>query len=475
MLDQTTTPGTDDWWLVQLAEQLGGGFGRLHKLRRYATGDAPLPDDSPRQMRRAYARFVRRSRLNMADLIVSARVNRMKPLGFRTAAPDDDFGDKQAWNTWKRSHMRVGFRDMIRTLGNYGTAYVTTVGESAAGAADPLLIPSDGWTTTTAQDPLRPWETEYALVAGHDPIERLETLTLLGPGWIRIAVRPAKQTSIPNTGAAWAMGRNWQWASERVPLGWTNRNPVVKYEAPDGMGLFEKHLDAIDRINGEILNRLTITAMQAFRQRGIKGNLPEFYPGDHPTMAGQRINYDDIYQAGPAALWLLPAGAEVWESQPTDIRPLLEGIKDDIKQLSAASSTALYILSPDVAQGSAASASLSREALTFNVNELQDRVDERLATSLSLSFEAQRDAVRAEVGEISTIWSAIDGSSITERSAAAQQAKAGGMTQSFIDEKVFGYSPEEMEKAATDRQSESLLLAAAANVAVQSAQRTTTP
>jgi hypothetical protein len=462
VLSQTTVPGSDDWWLVQLAEQLGGGFPRLHKLRRYANGDAPLPDDSPRQMRRAYARFVKRSRLNMADLIVSARVNRMKPLGFRTAAPDDDFGDKQAWGTWKRSHMRVGFRDHIRALGIYGAAYVTTVGESTAGAADPLLLPSDGWTTASAQDSLRPWETEYTLVAGYDPIDGVDTLTLFGPGWVRVAQRNAKVTSIPNNGNAWAMGRNWGWTSDRVPLGWTARNPVVKYEAPDGMGLFEKHLDVIDRINGEILNRLTITAMQAFRQRGIEGNLPEFYPPDHPTMAGQRINYDDIYQAGPAALWLLPEGAKVWESQTTDITPILTAIKDDIKQLSAVSSTALYILSPDVADGSAASASLSREALSFNVGELQDRVDESLATSLALAFEAQRDDVRSEVGEISTIWAAIDGSSITERAAAAQQAKAGGMTQNFIDEKIFGYSPEEMEKAATERQTESLLVAAAA-------------
>jgi hypothetical protein len=35
------------------------------------------------------------------------------------------------------------------------------------------------------------------------------------------------------------------------------------------------------------------------------------------------------------------------------------------------------------------------------------------------------------------------------------------MTQDFIDEKIFGYSPEEMEKAANDRQTEALLVAAA--------------
>jgi hypothetical protein len=304
----------------------------------------------------------------MADLIVSARVNRMKPLGFRTAAPDDDFGDKQAWNTWKRSHMRVGFRDLIRTLGNYGRAYVTTVGESAPGADDPLLLPSDGWTTTTEQDSLRPWETDYALIAGYDPHRAgRDAHALRVPGWVRVASVIPKLSSIPNNGGVWAMGRNWNWDVRPGTARMDHRNPVVKYEAPDGMGLFEKHLDVLDRINGEILeppDNHRDAGVPAARHRGKPARV---LPGRPPHLAGQRINYDEIYQAGPAALWLLPTGAKVWESQTTDITPILTAVKDDIKQLSPRPSTALYILSPDVAQGSAASASLSREALSFNV------------------------------------------------------------------------------------------------------------
>jgi len=455
----TTVTGSDDWWLMRLAQGLGAGFPRLAKLRSYATGEAPVPLDSAKPTRAAYARFVRRCRLNMADLITGARVSRMKPLGFRTAAPDDDFGDRQAWSTWKRSHMKVGFRDLVRDLGNYGTAYCTTTG-SASLDSPPLLLRSNGWTTITEQWAYQPWEARTALVIGHDPIAGKDVLTLFGQGWMRTASRAARTATIPQDGSVWAPGRGWSWEGDRVPLGYTQLNPVVRYDTAGGRGLFENHLDSLDRINATILDRLTITAMQAFRQRAIEGNLPRTYPDEHPQ-AGQVIDYDAIYSAGPAALWPLPAGAKVWESAVTDIRPILDAIKDDVRQLAAVSSTALYILSPDIAQGSASGADLAREALNFSVDELRDRVDERLAANLSLAFQAQGDEVRAEVGQIDTIWASIDGTSITGRAAASQQAKAGGMTQRMIDEKVFGYSPEEMEQAANDRQAEQFALAAA--------------
>jgi hypothetical protein len=68
-------------------------------------------------MRDAYRRFIHMSRLNMAELIVSHAVNRMKPLGFRTAAPGDVTGDAAAWATWKRSGMKVGVRDFFTDAG----------------------------------------------------------------------------------------------------------------------------------------------------------------------------------------------------------------------------------------------------------------------------------------------------------------------------------------------------------------------
>src|SRR5690606_20613755 len=115
---------------------------------------------------------------------------------------------------------------------------------------------------------------------------------------------------------------------------------------PRGLGEYENHTDSIDRITEDILQRLTITAMQAFRQRAITPGdgkpLPENYPADHPTSPGEPINYDEIFKGGPAALWFLPEGAKIWESTATDINGLINAEDKDIEHLAAVTGTPLF-------------------------------------------------------------------------------------------------------------------------------------
>jgi hypothetical protein len=292
---------------------------------------------------------------------------------------------------------------------------------------------------------------------GHDPINRADILTLFGPGFMRQAFRSARVSSIPQNGSPWSPGNGWEWVSDRVPLGYTADNPVVSLTYPHGKGEFEKHTDSLDRINGEILNRLTISAMQAFRQRGIKGNLPQFYPDDHPR-AGERINYEEIFKGGPAALWVL-GDAEIWESQSIDITPILTAVKDDTKQLAAVTNTPMYVLAPDTAQGSAEGASLAREAFSFKVEDRNERAAASFALVQSLAFQAQGDAVRADALGVETIFAAVDRESITARTASAAQAKQGGMSQRMIDEKIFQLTPAEISQERQNRTDEAFAAA----------------
>ena len=444
MLEETSVPGTDDWWLAELATEFGLDLPRVYRLKAYSDGTNALPDEADASMREAYRRFIHMSRLNMAELIVSARTNRMKPLGFRTAAPGDVTGDTAAWAMWKRNGLRVGVRDLFTDAGTFGSAFLTTTGPSMPSPdARPLIVPSNPTATTTRQYALQPWLSEAALQVGYDPINGAEVLTLFRPGYMRQAVRDARKPSIPSNGKRWSMGRGWGWASDPIPLGYTDEVPVFRLSGPGGKGMFEKHLDSLDRITNEIRERLTINAMQAFRQRALSGNLPDVYPEGHPQ-AGQKIDYDEIFRAGPAALWRLPAEAEIWESTITDTGSILNGSKDDIKNLAAASSTALYMLSPDAAGGSAEGASLAREALTFSTEEWIDRAEVPITLALGTGFKAQADETRADVGGIEIIWAPVDRSSILERSAAAASAKAGGLSQQMINEKIFQLTPAEL-------------------------------
>lgn len=64
-------------------------------LERYYDGDAPLPEGAEGQSR-AYRKFQKKSRLNMAQLSVAAVRERMRIGGFRTGAADDENGDDEA-------------------------------------------------------------------------------------------------------------------------------------------------------------------------------------------------------------------------------------------------------------------------------------------------------------------------------------------------------------------------------------------
>jgi hypothetical protein len=464
-LTQAGTPGTDDWFLLELANEMGANFPRLHKLRRYRTGDAPVPDEATPAMRDAYVRFIKMSRLNMCELIVGSKTNRMKPVGFRTAAAGDELGDDFAWETWNRSRMNIGARRLFADAGHYGDAFITVAGPEQPDADRTLypsvLVRSDPWRTWSREHPRFDWVTEYAIEVSHDPIMLVDRIILYGMGWFRVAERPANRTTIPSDGSVWRITSDWTWVGERIALNWTAENPVTRYSTLTRQGIYEPHLDTIDRINDGIKQRSTLQAMQAFKQRGIRGDMPRVWPADHPE-AGEPIDYDKIFEAGPAALWMLPAGAEIWESKETDLRPLLDVNKDDKKDLAAVTGTPLYILSPDAASGSAEGAASLKETANFTVDEMIDVASVTLSQAQSLGFQAQGDAERANAARIETIWASVDRLSMQERATAAQAAKQGGATQRYIDEKIFGMTPAEMRQAQQDRDDELLIAQVAA-------------
>jgi hypothetical protein len=433
---------------MQLAVEWGKDLVRLGELKRRRDGVAEAPNWGDPAMTAAYQKFVEQRRLNVANLVVEAGVNREKPLGFKTAAPGDDFGDAAAMATWNRSNMKVGVRDFLADAATYGSAFITVTGSAQAGAggtySHPSMVPSNGWSTCTRQYATQPWLAEAALTVGFDPINQVDILTLFRPGYWRQAFRRTRGTSsLPTDGTVWSPGRGWEWVSDPVPLGFTNEVNVVRMDMDGRKGVFERHLDTLRRIDQTILDRITITAMQAFRQRALKGDLPKVYPPEHPH-AGETIDYNDIFKAGPAALWLT-GSAEIWESSVTDITPILEATKSDFRNLAAVTSTPMYILSPEMANGSAEGASLAREGLVFRVEADMDRASATFALAHSLAFQAQRDAARADASQIETIWAPADRSSITERASASSQAKAGGLSQRMINEKVFQLTPAEIE------------------------------
>ena len=452
MLTDAETPGTDDWWLVRLGNQMGANFPRLKELDSYLDGSFVVPIEADPAAREAYLKFADRARLTIANTIVDQKVGRQNIRGFRTAAEDDVNGDREAARIMRLNHFFEQFKDLQRKKYTHGEAYLM-VGLDELN--EPFMTVMDQWNVAIERDPIRPWRARAALVASRDEILQLDMLTLLMPGYMRVAVKEAAESTIPSDGTQWSPGVEWEWAGQS-PYGFTERLPLIPFANPEGVGEYERHLDSILRITEDILERLTITAMQAFRQRAMETGeqaLPEYWPDDHPDTPGEKINYDEIYKAGPAALWLLPKGAKVWESTPIDMSNLTTPEKKDIEHLAGITATPMYSFASDVnvaAEGS----KLQRETIRTRILEGRQRDGESLSEAMSILFEAYRDATRADPTEIYTIWGQIEYVSKADVAEAARAAKQAGLSQRGINEFIFEMTPEEMELEAQNKRDE---------------------
>lgn len=468
-LSQYQIAGSDDWWAMRLTAKLGASFPRLFKLRRYRNGDAPLPEELDPQIRQAFAQFISMAKLNFAEQLVVSTVSRETPVGFRTAAPSDSLGDPLAIALWEANQGPTQFADMLDAKATYGHAFMVELGRVQPTDVFPTTLIADPWTMESERNRLKPWLQDAAVLVGHDPILGVDMFTLMRPGYFRTAYKPVERTMFPNDGTVWQPSADdWTWMTGPVPYGFTLDVPVSRFETRGDVGEFELHLGTLDRINKTILDRLTITAMQAFRQKAISPDkedtegMPEFYPEGHPQ-AGQRINYDDEFKAGPNALWLLPRGATMWESAVTDIRPILEAVSNDLKHLAAASSTPIYVLSPDAANGSATGAALARETNILKVRDRVKRDTVPLKQLMAWAFAALGDALRADVHQLSVMWGPTDYSTLVERAEAARGYRQGGMSRRFIAERVEGMTPAELAQEEQNWQDDAFTAALAAS------------
>ena len=203
--------------------------------------------------------------------------------------------------------------------------------------------------------------------------------------------------------------------------------PIVRMHAPGGKGQFEPHIPTLCSIDQQRFQRFCIQELQAFKQRAVSmSNMPQFYKDSDPQVrdglaqAGDRIDYKDLFQQGPDALWLVPGDAKFWESGVTDINPLITAVASDIKHLAASSGTPLDILSPDVS-GSAEGAQLKREGLVFKVEDMNARANDGFTRLMRMALEADGNSAAGERFE--TVWKPINPPSQLEQAQAANYSK----------------------------------------------------
>ncbi|MFG3710898.1 phage portal protein [Micromonospora sp. NPDC047730] len=475
-VSQRRSPG---WWLHRLFNQLAdrNRRNRLQLLYDFGRGEAPLPDGLE-AARESFRIFLKQSRSNFAGLIVSAVSERMTPTGFRTAVDDDETGDADAAALWKRAGMDVRSADLHRMMLTMGEAYVI-VGPVDEETGAPVITAEDPRTMVAEPDPRIPWRPLAALKIQHDDVDGVDRAYVYLPGKVYVATRKSRLGL-----AGWAPTdrsphqvlsslvlsfdpRTWDWDTERGGAeGQTlphNRMPVVRFVNEDGLGEFEQHIDLLNRINNVILQRMTITVLQAYKQRAVKG-VPLEYPAGHPK-AGQRIDYSQVFSMDPAALWLLPASADIWESGQVDLTGILSAVKDDIQTLAGVSKTPMHSFMPSGANQSAEGAMLQREELVFKVEDRITRTSHPWAWVMSLAFEQLRQVDRADLAKLQVLWRSPHRLSLIERADSA--SKATDIPWRTRMSTIWEFSPGDIDRMAAERADELLF---EAQLAAQAAQ-----
>lgn len=454
----TTVPLSDGWWLARLSGKLERRRPRLDLLDDYYRGDPPLPEGAANPLRAAYRDFQRRARTNFAELVVEAARERMIPVGFRTAGSDDENGDAEAWRLWRANGLIVESADLLRTMLSLGDAYAI-VGSGDNAGDPPVITAEDPRQVVTEHDPRRQRTIIAAAKLFYDDVQGADLAYLYLPGRLLVARRAspgarrrhaeavARDRRVPQTVPRFG-GQAWDWdgdLSGPLPDGMM---PVVRFRNRRGWGEYEHHLDLLDRINHTVLQRLVITAIQAYKQRAIKGTLPKV------DNQGNVIDYNALFTADPGALWELPDGVDLWESAQADLTPVLSAARDDIQNLAAVTRTPLHYMQPGGDNQSAEGAALSREGLVFKAEDRIARASDGLTQMMSLAFRLMGDKVRADPLGIEPMWAPPDRSSLAERYDAAVKAQAAGVPRQTIWSDVLGFSPDQvarMESEAADQ------------------------
>lgn len=434
---------TPDDWLPVLAKQLDDDADRLKRLRAYCNGDAPLPEMG-KNLRASWKAFQKKARIDYGGLAVRALKNRIRPNGLRVGDDSNDPVAVAAQRIWRDNRLDSQFSAAIDDRLQVGVGYLV----SGLGAAGADITAEKPESFTAAVDPLKPWKAVAALKVWRDPALGMDFADCWVRGQKQRYVRPSKIN-----GVAVVLNLTNSWKPIGEPQVFEGSPPVVVLRRPGGKALLEPHLDAIDAINHGKLQRLVVTAMQAFKQRALRAKDGSGLDDKDPD--GNDIDYAKMFEPAPGALWELPEGIDIWESDQTDIRPLLEGEKADRRDFAAVTSTPLSVFMPE---GQNQSAEGSANAKEGHVALAQDEIDDirpGVAMAIVHALNLERIDLAGKTVEVDFAPPALV--SLSERFAAAAQAKSTGvLARRTIQRDILGMSPEQIAKDETDFAAEQL-------------------
>ena len=481
-------PGGDGMVLTRLATRLQNRIPDLCVLKTFYDGRETVPLQSvPKAAsttaNAVYRRFVDVCPLNLAHTIADAVITSQHPTGFRLVA-DKTMRSTDADDMWDRCGMDVRALNMFMDAAIYGSAYAMVFGKGEPSYIQRL----SPWSTVVSDD------KDSAIVYGWSEDEQVERITLYRAvrdedgKILRIYSRTAKQNvksrtlpsdSVDDEDTVYGLANDdsqtrprfaasFEWEGQSSEGDWDfavkcGCLPIVRLTTPNGKGQFEASLKTLRSIDQQRFQRFCIQEMQAFKQRWVSGDMPEYYQKNDPAVKagvaqeGDKIDYSELFEMGPAALWLLPSDAKIGESSITDITPIVSAASSDVKLLAGATGTPLSILSPDVA-GSAEGAKLTTRMLRLKVRDMNMRANDAFVLLLRMALTASGSD--ASDDRFETTWEPLELPSELEQAQAAAQVK-GVLPLKTIARRFLHMTETEISEMIQDAQDTSFLNAMA--------------
>lgn len=404
---------------------------------------------------------------NYAKLIVSATTDRLGIIGFRTAAAADETGDKDAARMFDKDGLGAKAQEAMGLACAYRQAYLYV---------DPLtktqrIIPPSNAAVISdvTGEPVAAVVLQRHRILGQEIMQVFsrdideETGEAKGDVEMHVAareynedtvVKPFKlteyDTEVPMARyyGKGSLVNGWTWWKQRsLPL---TRIPITVLKNKDGKNEFEDNTATIDRINHMLFQRVIIATMQAFRQRAVKGNFPD------KDRDGNKIDYEEMFATGPATLWTLPEGAEMWESTPPTFQDILLSVKDDEKALASQTYTPMTYFS-DSANMAAEGANLQRENYLSKVDDRRRRFGAAWSRHMSILFEVNGDQERAQIEQLEPIFQPLQMASLNEQTAAFSTLRSQKVSFETAARFALGMTPEEIRRAKQESIQETLM------------------
>lgn len=450
MLADDKTPRSPDWWLIRLGKKLSADQHRYDKLERYWRGDPPVPHGN-HKMREAYRRLQHLARTNFGALVVETVLERMKVTAFRAGADGTVDNDKHAWGWWQANSLDADSGLVHRMAVMMSKAYVC-VGEDPDNPGQPLVTGEDPRQVIHESTPTNRRKILAALKTWWDDIDNVQRAMVYLPDKVYSYVTTSAVKVDATADRLWSPA-SWELDTSEYPEGWGTNTlgevPFVPFvNKPDlagnGMGEYEDVVDVLERINTTILDRMVVTAMQAYRQRWAKG----------VTVTDEHGNTQSTFDPGADLLWAVEDDNAVFgEFQVTDISPIIKAIESDVQYLAAITRTPPHYLLAGIVNVSGTALGAAETGLVSKLLERETEYGESWERVNRLAGKVTGTSVPLDA---EVVWKDPQFRTLAEQADAALKARQAGVPWRTAMA-MFGFSPQEIDRMEAERAQDALL------------------